>query len=186
MTKIRKTQTSEIIAILEANAARETICHSLRVKKIAKSIVVLLEDEGIDVSKKAVKVGALLHDIGKNDKNNKYHHYKSVARTMKLFDCTSGKKNQRYANQIYSIILSHKGEFKPNVDIALEAAILRMADKIDKYNKSSSKKATASYQKSLRQIERYFKENNIGYYSQLKKACKKVRKNLSHTAGGKL
>ena len=102
-----------------------------------------------------------LHDIGKKKKNQRCHEYASVAKIFSLYDCT-GEKNQEYTRRICSIIVAHRNSFTPDEDVALEAAILRLADKIDKVNKKN-KGARKSYEKSKKEIAQYFGNDNITF-----------------------
>jgi len=58
-------------------------------------------------------------------------------------------------NHLYDIAKSHKGKFEPPEEIAIEAAVLRICDKLDKYRKSKKKKATEKYEETVYMVEEY-------------------------------
>lgn len=116
-----------------------------------QKIVKRLKNNSVDnIQSDLLYKAAYLHDIGKANYDGDAHPYMSVVCMYDSFDC-SGKKSRKYARRISHIIIAHKSDFCPPKDVAIEAAILRMADKIDKYNKSKYrlKKARKSYEKNL-------------------------------------
>lgn len=152
--------------------------HSENVCKICKDIALELKTGGIEVDKKLLKKAAYLHDIGKADYDGGAHPYMSLVYMYNTFDCSERKKEE-YAWKLGQIIIAHKGIFCPPKCVAIEAAILRMADKIDKYNKSncSLEAAEKSYKKSLGKIEIYFCNNGLDdEFEQIKVACECRRK----------
>lgn len=152
--------------------------HSENVCKICKNIISHLEMSTFKVEKKLLKKAAYLHDIGKADCKGDAHPFMSVVCMYDSFDC-SGKESRKCARKISHIIIAHKGDFCPPKDVAKEAAILRMADKIDKYNKSKYrlKKARKSYEKNLEKIREYFLDNGLDYeFKQIEIACERERK----------
>ena len=56
-----------------------------------------------------------------------------------------------------SIIRAHKGKFKPDVDYACEAAILRMADKIDMLRRGKDRQN--KYEEGIDKIQTYFRKH---------------------------
>ena len=172
--KIRNTPILVIEETLALKVNDKVYEHSLRVKQICQNITTELEANGLTVRKRLLDVGSLLHDIGKCEHCNiKYHHYISSAMMMNLFNCTKGKKNIRFAQRVQSLILSHKGAFCPHPCVAKEAAILRMADKIDHFvrKKDDSKK----YERNLNIVEQYFKALGLEGFEELKNACDSVK-----------
>ena len=79
--------------------------------------------------------------------------------------------------KICQIIKYHRDEFEPDEDIVLLAAILRLADKIDKLNKKQDD-AEEIYKENLEMIEEYFKDNKIKHFKKLKKACEIVKEDI--------
>lgn len=152
--------------------------HSENVCKICKDIALELKTGGIEVDKKLLKKAAYLHDIGKADYDGGAHPYMSLVYMYNTFDCSERKKEE-YAWKLGQIIIAHKGIFCPPVCVAKEAAILRMADKIDKYSKPqySLKEAEESCKKSLKKIKEYFRENDwADEFERIKVACECRRK----------
>lgn len=145
--------------------------HSTRVADISMNIISIIniinEDE-----KELVYKAAILHDIAKfDDKNN---HNKKAKKVLSKF-CG---KDEDFEN-LCLIIKNHKGKFKPDKDIAIMAAILRLADKIDKFNKDEGN-AEEKFGKSLKKIKKYFKKNGLKKeFKKIKKACKKVKNEIS-------
>lgn len=152
--------------------------HSKNACRICEDIALQLEKNGIKVRKKLLKKAAYLHDIGKAYRKGDAHPFMSVICMYDIFDC-SGEEGKMYAWKLGQIIIAHKGDFCPPEDVAVEAAILRMADKIDKYNKSkySLEKAEKSCKKSLKKIKKYFHDNGLDdKFKQIKTACEDERK----------
>lgn len=153
--------------------------HSKRVCRLCKKIVKRLKNNSVDnIQSDLLYKAAYLHDIGKANYDGDAHPYMSVVCMYDSFDC-SGKKSRKYARRISHIIIAHKSDFCPPKDVAIEAAILRMADKIDKYNKSkySLVKAEKSCKKSLKKIKKYFHDNGLDEkFKQIKTACEDERK----------
>lgn len=152
--------------------------HSENVCRICEDIALQLEKNGIKVRKKLLKKAAYLHDIGKAYRKGDAHPFMSVICMYDIFDC-SGEERKEYAWKLGQIIIAHKGIFCPPVCVAIEAAILRMADKIDKYSKPqySLKEAEESCKKSLKKIKEYFRENDrADEFEKIKVACECRRK----------
>ena len=55
------------------------------------------------------------------------------------------------------IIKAHKGSFKPDKDYVCEAAVLRMADKIDMLRRGKDKRN--KYEEGIEKIETYFQKH---------------------------
>lgn len=159
MENITSVTVDDVKAIVERvlDKDKDIFMHSERVHKNCKKIAKKLEDCGIDIQKEKLFKAAYLHDIGKAKCRGDGHSIMSIVLMYDLFDC-EGKNKQKNAQKICSMIISHKGHFYPRPNVAIEAAILRMADKIDKYYKTSPKKAKNAYNKSIKKIECYFKE----------------------------
>lgn len=186
MVKIKDASIKEVEnVVIQSKKAK----HALRVWAICEEIAKELNkySESISVDIDILCKGALLHDIGKVFfMNDDYHHLASAAIIEKLFDCTSEQGDREFTRKLQSIILSHKGDFKPDSDVAVEAAILRMADKIDKYNKSTPKKAKHAYKKSAEIIRIYFRLNSReGDLKKMEAACEKIYMKAKEKANGK-
>lgn len=152
--------------------------HSENVCKICKNIISHPEMSTIKVDDKLLKKAAYLHDIGKAYRKGDAHPFMSVICMYDIFDC-SGEERKEYAWKLGQIIIAHKGIFCPPVCVAKEAAILRMADKVDKYSKPqySLKEAEESCKKSLKKIKEYFRENDrADEFEKIKVACECRRK----------
>lgn len=145
--------------------------HSTQVADISMSIIAKIDMNIKEDEKKLVYKAAILHDIAKFDDEDK--HNKKAKEVLYEF-C----KEDEDFEQLCSIIKYHKGKFKPDKGIAVIAAILRMADKIDKFNKNKNN-AEEKYGKSLKKIKKYFKDNGLKEeFKKIKKACKKVKKEI--------
>jgi len=148
--------------------------HPLRVKSICMEIVENLsstQKESINCS--ALQMAAILHDMGKRKHGNKKHHKVSASIVEKTFNCKRKQKNRDFAKLVKNIILSHKGSFKPKRKGAKEAAILRMADKIDRFGRKND--ASKKYEDNIQKIESYFSLNDVAFFKDLKRACDKVK-----------
>ena len=66
-----------------------------------------------------------------------------------IFDC-SGEERKEYAWKLGQIIIAHKGIFCPPVCVAKEAAILRIADKIDRFGRKDD--ASKKYKRNLKKL----------------------------------
>lgn len=180
MKSIKDATCHEVLEIMEGIASQKDAEHSKRVRNICKMIVNELEKSGIAVKKKKLYKAAYLHDIGKASCSGDAHPFMSVVYMYELFNCKT-KGDRKYANEVSSIIVSHKGCFCPCSSVIMEAAILRMADKIDKFNKDS-KEANESYIKHIETIKGYFKKHffdvDFDDFCEFKAACKTIRKRV--------
>ncbi len=178
-----KKDISSIIKKLEKNK-KKIIKHSKRAKKICDEIYEEL-DESIKekIDKDLLSKAAIFHDIAKIEDDDT-HNKLAKSRLKKHF-----KKSDEDFKKVCSIIKAHKGEFEPDENIALEAAILRMADKIDKWNKINFKqkksrkdleKCKKKYKENLEEIKERFKaiyneEKGKKEFEKLKEACDRVK-----------
>ena len=78
-------------------------------------------------------------------------------------------------NKIGDIIACHRGCFSPREDIAVPAAVLRIADKLDKINKNKLDDFVITYTKSMRLIEESFKCSDNKDYEKLRETCEIVK-----------
>ncbi|NCC15605.1 MAG: HD domain-containing protein [Clostridia bacterium] len=131
------------------------IGHTHRVLKICEAFAVNLKLEGTELE--LLKAAAILHDIAKLDEKNGEHNrlVEEAMMDMGIVQFADGKEDK-----VYEIIEAHKGGFNPSSDIALEAAILRMADKLDKFVKRPTK-AEKSCKDSYCKILNYFATKGI-------------------------
>ena len=128
--------------------------HTIRVVEMCETFsrVLELDDNEGEILIKA----AWLHDIAKldfSDVNGKDEHHKKEYIKKCAKECNLDIKDH---SEIYGIIKAHKGKFDPPKNIALESAILRICDKLDKFNKrqgDASDKCIDSFNK----IEKYYK-----------------------------
>lgn len=104
--------------------------HTKRVVKLCKYFSEVLEVENRNILIKA----AWLHDIGKIESDKKHHKRNIVIPILE----DNNYKNKKIDDIVY-IIENHKGKFNPD-KLILESAILRMCDKLDKYNKIKKRK----------------------------------------------
>lgn len=178
LADIKDTSPDELLDIIQDSGVNsDTTEHSQRVCKICKMIAEGLKDKGVKLNRKMLYKAAYLHDIGKTECSGDAHPFMSVVRLYTLFECD---KHKKYARKLCSVIVSHKGYFTPYSSVVMEAAILRMADKIDKYNNTSFPKVKEAYRKSLKKIGKYFKKNSLDYYSEFAEVCKQTRKRVKH------
>ena len=132
----------------------EKIQHSERVLRVCDEIADLLRQlADVDLNRELLRKAAILHDIAKFD--NKGLHHKLAADVICEHQLSSIPENE--GERIGKIIRAHKGDtFKPGGwENALLAAILRMADKIDK---AVQKGDQETVDENLDIIHQYFKE----------------------------
>lgn len=153
--------------------AKRRIAHSKRVAAICREIVSELECE-FDIDTDLLYCAAQVHDIRKLEENKKHHKKAKKALKKELGDEITPKE----LKQVCRVISEHKGKkFEPEKKkIALEAAILRMADKIDRIEQKKPG-AVNDYWESLERIETYFgtKKKFFYAYDAFEEACETVR-----------
>ena len=134
----------------------KVIEHTKRVVDICLQIANKLEVLGYHLDRDLLELSAIFHDIAKIE-NNEEHH-KIAKRIL---------KNHFYKDseleKICSIIKAHKGQFEPLEKVGLEAAVLRISDKIDKINKGDLNKFWKSYRESLKKIKKNFKKSQYSF-----------------------
>ena len=135
--------------------------HSKEVVEICQMIASELQKYKVDVQEDKLIMAAYLHDIGKGKFKEMAHSYASVVCMYCLFDCEENRKTKKYAQEISSIIISHNGVFCPEESVAIEAAILRIADKIVRFGQK--KDAEKKYKESLRKIKRCFEFDGVDF-----------------------
>ena len=144
----------EKIKVCDAFNKGENFEHSKRVVKLCKYYAKVL---GIDKNKKNLLIrAAWLHDIGKIQDINKHHNRNIVINSLNKI-----KYDSDDINVIVDIIENHRSEFEPS-NYILECGILRICDKLDKYNKDKPEKARKKCLENLQIILDYMK-NKISY-----------------------
>lgn len=182
----------------------EIIDHSHRVRCICQEISDSLDDTSLALTlkrKDLIYKAAYLHDISKAElpkKNSKRkdHNQASAKVIDKCFDCSGSKENAQYAKELKEIVIAHRGAFSPSKNIALEAAVLRMADKIDKFNKirrratkglwnkkkfkKKTDKETQRYEKNLNKIK---ESDLIPFFEEFQVACDAAKEKILNGEG---
>lgn len=146
---------------------KQTVAHSKRVLEICKKIVTYYDDDLEEEMKKLLYISAMFHDIAKFD-DNKRHHKKAKNVLNIMF-----KEDEHY-DKVCRIIACHKKEFIPEKDILIPAAILRIADKIDKINKDKIGDFVDKYSSSMEKIKESFIKNGKDF-EKFKEACDIVK-----------
>lgn len=151
---------------VEKKKRKKLVEHTERVVEISSKIVDIL---GVDkYTKEIISKSAIFHDIAKFDDNEK--HNKRAKEILKgLFEEDNELK------KIGDIIACHRGRFNPREDIAIPAAVLRIADKLDKINKNKLDKFVTTYTKSMKLIEESFKCSDNKTCEKLREACEIVK-----------
>ena len=151
---------------VEKKKRKKLVEHTERVVEISSKIVDVL---GVDkYTKEIISKSAIFHDIAKFDDNEK--HNKRANEILKgLFE------EDNELNKIGDIIACHRGCFSPREDIAVPAAVLRIADKLDKINKNKLDDFVITYTKSMRLIEESFKCSDNKDYEKLRETCEIVK-----------
>lgn len=120
----------------------ETFEHSKRVKEICIEI-----SNELDIEKTVnIEKSACLHDVGKviKVKGHDHNDKKVVKKVFKMYEYSDDE-----LKDIIEIISCHRGDFKPPKGLRQESAILRLADKLDKFDK-----AIGSYKKTIKKIKK--------------------------------
>lgn len=99
---------------------------------------------------------AILHDVAKFDDKDD-HHKRAESVILKNRALWGEDVDDKDIEALGSIIRAHKGKFKPDEDYACEAAILRMADKIDMLRRGKDKKN--KYEEGIDKIQTYFRKH---------------------------
>lgn len=98
-----------------------------------------------------LEAAAILHDVAKYD--NKDEHHK-LAESVLLENRSLLGADDGELETLGSIIRAHKGKFNPDEDCACDAAILRMADKIDMLREGKDKQG--KFDRGIEKISKYF------------------------------
>lgn len=149
-----------------SDKVEKIIEHTKRVLKICKKIVKYYDDEVCKEKKKLIFRSAIFHDIAKIEFGE--DHNKKVNEILKKIFV-----EDEDLEKICNIIKYHKGEFVPQDDI-ISAAVLRVADKIDKINKNKMDKFVDKYSSSIKKIRKSFEKIDVDY-EKFKEACDMVK-----------
>lgn len=147
--------------------------HTKRVVDICLQIVNKLEALGYHPNRDLLERSAIFHDIAKMKNDEKHHKIAKKVLKKHFYEDDELKK-------ICSIIKAHKGKFEPLEKVELEAAVLRISDKIDKINKGDLNKFWKSYRKSLEKIKKNFKRRQYSF-KRVKKSFDIVAVHVFHT-----
>lgn len=173
----------------------DDVRHAKRVRDLCEAIIEQLPEEwkqGINVQ--LLMDAALLHDAGKEqEKITGQAHNEIAPQVLRKFGIEDA--------ELFEMIRVHKGPFVPRC-AEREAAILRIADKIDKLNKveekleKKSKKpdkmiekfkdAVEKYQKALGKVEGYFGEDGKAEAETIAHACNIVFEEVRDNVGRKI
>lgn len=108
------------------------------------------------VDPELLNAAAILHDVAKFDSRD--DHHKLAESVLLNHRVLLGKEvDIEDIEALGSIIRAHKGKFKPDEDHACEAAILRMADKIDMLRRGEDKQN--KYEEGIDKIRAYFRKH---------------------------
>lgn len=146
--------------------------HAKNVAALCEDVANSLESRLQDcVDRDLLAAAAILHDIAKFDAAG---DHEEAAIGIIRSEC--GKQSPspidpRDFAALGEIIRSHKGDFDPHPRVALEAAVLRIADKLDKFSGGPGNEAEKSYEKTLKRIKDYFKAS----YKAVETACRDAR-----------
>lgn len=107
----------------------------------------------------------IFHDIAKFRFGGRKHHEKAEKILKGIFSWTEA------LYQCVDVIKAHKGEFAPAPAVAAEAAILRMADKIDKISQGKMEKFMDKYFDNMNKIELFFEERDSTIFDVFRERC---------------
>lgn len=122
--------------------------HVVRVRALCRRFVIAAEGYGLHFDTELLLFAAGLHDIGKDDDYEEDNHHKKWAVIDVLEDY--GASEQQTAMWeglgVFQVIKAHRKDFSPKGH-ALEAAVLRICDKLDKIDKARKKSKKESLKK---------------------------------------
>lgn len=108
------------------------------------------------VDPELLNAAAVLHDVAKFDDKDD-HHKLAESVILKNRALLGEDVDDEGIEALGSIIRAHKGKFKPDEDYACEAAILRMADKVDMLRRGKDKQN--KYEEGIDRIKTYFSKH---------------------------
>lgn len=164
--KRRKLETLEGAKLLEKREKQRKreekadfhLAHTERVVSICREILSGLSPESRGrVDEELLIAAAILHDVAKFDeKKGEHDHHKLAAGVLSANRAALGPDvDGGTLGALADIIRAHKGKkFQPGEGHAREAAILRMADKVDMLRQGKDK--ADKYSEGLRLIGAYF------------------------------
>lgn len=167
----KKAKTAEELEDLKEKIEKKQI-HSLRVLAFCRDIAAVLTESNPKpgLNETMLYAAALLHDIAKFD-SNKYHH-RLAASAVKTVCGPYGPEDSAGFFALDEIITAHKTRrFAPCPEYAAEAAILRMADKLDEIYRKTQKVQEA--EAGVIQAEQKFEK--AAHNEKPKKAAKKLQ-----------
>lgn len=171
---IKKTSWGDCVGIFldecpEGKKGKKLTRHTGRVIQIVSEIVCELKCcTNVILHEKMLYQSALFHDIAKFHFGKKRHHKKAKKMLSWYFSLNKG------LNKRCSVIKAHKGKFAPFRKRALEAGILRMADKIDKINQGKRADFVDAYRKSMNKIEKFFRKEGLALFDAFQQSCEVV------------
>jgi HD superfamily phosphodiesterase len=158
---------------LNSDKKTELIAHTERVSKLCREFAEVLN---LDKERAALlNDAAWLHDLAKYKKNNEKRkdHYKKVKAAIE-----EGNYFLENKSVLYNIIEAHSEDFRPYKEYTLEAAVLRICDKLDKFIKKKDD-TEEKCENSMKKIKDCFKENRLQLpdefkitYNKLLRKCK--------------
>lgn len=148
-------------------------------ERVLRSCMKIAEKMGekttVDLDEDLLAQAAILHDIAKFNGEGT-HHTEGEKVLAKEYERLTGRSLDKGTREkLAAVIAAHKGDFDPPKKVKFEAAVLRMADKLDKYTRGKPS-ADESYEKSMKKIKKYFE--NSGDYQTFAEICEKRREKL--------
>lgn len=134
----KKAKTAEELEKLKEKIKKKQT-HSLRVLAFCRDIAAALtaSNPKPELNETMLYAAAFLHDIAKFDSDK--HHHRLAASAVKTVCGSYSSEDSAAFFALDEIITAHKGKFNPCPEYAAEAAILRMADKLDKIFRKAQK-----------------------------------------------
>lgn len=148
--------------------ANDALQHAMSVVELCKDVTNKLEPRLQScVNQNLLEAAAILHDIAKFDHTDTHEVDAIDVIRAECAKHTVSPIDPRYFEALDEIIRWHRDGFDPHPRVALEAAILRTADKLDKFSDEPRDKAEESCEKNLGHIKNYMK----GIFKALEDAC---------------
>lgn len=152
--------------------AKEALQHTERVVELCEDVTNLLEPRLQScVDRNLLEAAAILHDIAKFDNTDSHEEDAIDVIRAECAKQTISPIDPRDFASLDEVIRWHRDGFDPHPRVALEAAILRAADKLDKFSDEPQNKAEKSCEKTLNIIKDYLKDT----YKSIETACWKAR-----------
>lgn len=109
--------------------------------------------DGIRLNGDLLLSAALFHDLAPD--HDTHHKPKRVKRAIKQAAGENTLQEIPRLDDVCAIIEAHRKSFSPPKHLAMEAAVLRLSDKLDRYYKGKAD-AAQKCQNSLRAVEGFF------------------------------